>query len=296
MSQEDFLPAPEQQSNVLTELIAGSVGGACQVIIGQPLDTLKVRAQTAPAGAFKNTIDIVKQTAAKEGVRGFYKGMASPLVGIAAVNSLLFAAYGSCKRLINPFGELSLPQTALAGAGAGAINSILASPVELGKIRMQGQYGGAEDKRLSAAVKDIYQKYGFRHGIMRGFWATVAREIPAYAGFYTGYEFTKRSLTPVGGTPSTPIYLTSGAVGGICYWLACYPLDVVKSRVQLRAEPPRPGLGYITHELGAIVKEAGVAGLFRGITPSLIRSIPAAASTFGAFELTKNFIEEHQLL
>lgn len=57
--------------------------------------------------------------------------MASPLIGIAAVNSLLFAAYGTCKRLINPFGELSLPQIAAAGAGAGAINSILASPVSI---------------------------------------------------------------------------------------------------------------------------------------------------------------------
>lgn len=55
--------------------------------------------------------------------------MASPLIGIAAVNSLLFAAYGTCKRAITPFGELTLPQTAVAGAGAGAINAVLASPV-----------------------------------------------------------------------------------------------------------------------------------------------------------------------
>lgn len=56
-------------------------------------------------------------------------GMASPLIGIAAVNSLLFAAYGTCKRAISPFGELSLPQTALAGMGAGVAQSVLASPV-----------------------------------------------------------------------------------------------------------------------------------------------------------------------
>jgi hypothetical protein len=56
--------------------------------------------------------------------------MASPLVGIAAVNSLLFAAYGQLKRLVDPFGDdLTLGQTALVGAGAGGINAILASPV-----------------------------------------------------------------------------------------------------------------------------------------------------------------------
>ncbi len=56
--------------------------------------------------------------------------MASPLVGIAGVNSLLFAAYGISKRLISPFPQLSLKETALAGAMAGAANAILASPGE----------------------------------------------------------------------------------------------------------------------------------------------------------------------
>lgn len=43
-------------------------------------------------------------------------GMASPLIGIAGVNSLLFAAYGVSKRIISPFPQLSLTETALAGS------------------------------------------------------------------------------------------------------------------------------------------------------------------------------------
>ena len=54
--------------------------------------------------------------------------MASPLMGVAGVNSLLFAAYAGAKRVISPFPELSLPQIAAAGAMAGAANAILASP------------------------------------------------------------------------------------------------------------------------------------------------------------------------
>ena len=34
--------------SVVNELIAGSVAGAAQVIVGQPLDTIKTRAQIAP--------------------------------------------------------------------------------------------------------------------------------------------------------------------------------------------------------------------------------------------------------
>jgi solute carrier family 25 carnitine/acylcarnitine transporter 20/29 len=33
----------------VNELIAGSVGGAAQVLVGQPLDTVKTRAQIAPS-------------------------------------------------------------------------------------------------------------------------------------------------------------------------------------------------------------------------------------------------------
>ncbi len=122
-------------------------------------------------------------------------GMASPLIGIAAVNSLLFTAYGVSKRVISPYPELSLAQTAAAGGLAGAINAVLASPVELFKIKMQGQvgplvsskrcgpsrlmvwllipqYGGSEDKRLKAVVADQYRKWGFRNGIMRGYWVS----------------------------------------------------------------------------------------------------------------------------
>ncbi|KAG8215512.1 hypothetical protein J3R82DRAFT_9159 [Butyriboletus roseoflavus] len=54
--------------------------------------------------------------------------MASPLLGIAGVNSLLFAAYVASKRVISPFPDLSIQQIALAGGMAGAINAILASP------------------------------------------------------------------------------------------------------------------------------------------------------------------------
>ena len=54
--------------------------------------------------------------------------MASPLLGIAGVNSLLFASYGISKRIISPYPQLSLKGIALAGAMAGMANAILASP------------------------------------------------------------------------------------------------------------------------------------------------------------------------
>ncbi|KZT22444.1 mitochondrial carrier [Neolentinus lepideus HHB14362 ss-1] len=278
----------------VNELAAGSVAGAAQVIVGQPLDTIKTRAQIAPKGMFKGPMDILMQTVRKEGVLALYKGMLSPLVGIAGVNSLLFAAYGASKRIVSPFPDLSLREIALAGAMAGAANAILASPVEMFKVRMQGQYGSLSDKRLSVVAREMWKEWGFRQGVMRGYWVTVAREIPAYAGFYSAFEFSKRKFSKKYG-PQLPVWalLASGSTGGIAYWLSCYPLDVIKSRVQLRPIPPTGNpFQYINAEFRAILSESGFAGLFRGLTPSLLRSIPAAASTFAAFELTREYLKE----
>ena len=53
----------------------------------------------------------------------------SPLLGVAAVNSLLFTAYGASRRIVSPYPDLSIAQVALAGSMAGAVNAVLASPV-----------------------------------------------------------------------------------------------------------------------------------------------------------------------
>jgi len=237
-------------------------------------------------------MDILLQTIRKEGLFALYKGMAAPLIGIAGVNSLLFASYATSKRIVSPFPQLSIGETALAGGMAGAANAILASPVEMFKVRMQGQYGAKEDQRLRAVFAEV-AKDGFRRGIMRGYWVTVAREIPAYASFYAAFEYVKRRFQKTLGR-DIPVWalVASGSCGGIAYWLSCYPLDVIKSRVQLSRTSPR-GVDYIGNEFRAVVRTQGIAGLFRGLTPSLLRSIPAAGATFAAFELSRDFLEKN---
>ncbi|KAJ1737327.1 hypothetical protein LPJ72_000607 [Coemansia sp. Benny D160-2] len=277
------------------DFVAGSLAGAAQVAVGHPLDTIKVRMQIEGTSVFKGPMDCLTKTVRNEGILGLYKGMSSPLVGIAAVNSLLFWAYSYGKTLqtgstaITP----SLDQIAIAGAAAGAINSALASPVELLKVRLQVQYSAAGEgsvlfKGPISMARHLAQKFGTR-GIMWGFWATVAREIPANAAFYTGFEIAKRSFARSltdGDTNKLGVVplMLSGSVGGISYWTACYPLDVIKSRVQNAKAPPK-GLGYILTTAQEILAEQGIKGFFRGYSTSVVRSIPAAAVTFATYEL-----------
>ncbi|CAG8467420.1 9627_t:CDS:2 [Cetraspora pellucida] len=213
-------------------------GRLTQVAVGQPLDTIKTRLQIE-ATRFKGPMDCFLQTVKKEGPFALYKGMASPLIGIGAVNALLFAAYSRLKAIqaVSPDEQLALHKIAIAGAGAGVFNSVLSSPVELLKVKMQAQYGSTEVSRYKGPIdcaQQLIKEFGIRNGLFRGFWATVAREIPGYAGFYGGFEFAKRKLTPVGSSPDNlppTTLMLAGSFGGICFWSFCYPLDVIKSKV-----------------------------------------------------------------
>jgi hypothetical protein len=61
------------------------------------------------------------------------------------------------------------------------------------------------------------------------------REVPAYAAFYGTFETSKRALTPKGAKPSDLAIhwvMFSGSVAGVGYWTACYPLDLIKTKIQ----------------------------------------------------------------
>ncbi|CEQ38770.1 SPOSA6832_00228, partial [Sporobolomyces salmonicolor] len=299
MEPEITIQTPKSPASTTASLIAGSFGGMAQVLVGQPLDTIKTRAQTARPGQFKGPLDIAMQTIRKEGFFALYKGMASPLIGVAGVNSLLFASNAYARKLVSPFPDLSIGQVALAGAMAGAAQSVLASPVEMFKY-------GANPKRLREVVGEMFAKYGWRKGIMRGYWITVVREIPAYAGFYAGYEWTKRTFQKKLGTDSLPVWatLTAGAMGGIAYWTAWYVSVSYKSycdhpltrnRFAATRSPPQ-GFNYIINTFKDIYRREGARAFVAGITPTYIRAVPAAASTFVAFELAMEFLQKNTSL
>ena len=124
------------------DIIAGSIGGIAQVLVGQPFDIVKVRVQTAPSGTFASPLDCAKQLLKADGPRGFYKRTLTPLLAIGACVSIQFAALELAKRVFGsrkPKGhekELGLGELYVSGAVAGVANTIVAGPVEHIRIRM----------------------------------------------------------------------------------------------------------------------------------------------------------------
>jgi solute carrier family 25 (mitochondrial carnitine/acylcarnitine transporter), member 20/29 len=62
--------------DVAKDFTAGTVGGAANLFVGHPFDTIKVKLQSQPTPApaqlpkYSSAIDAVKQTVAAEGPRG----------------------------------------------------------------------------------------------------------------------------------------------------------------------------------------------------------------------------------
>lgn len=80
--------------------------------------------------------------------------------------------------------------------------------------------------------------------------------------------------------------MVSGAVGGICLWTAIFPADVIKSRIQVSGSTK----GMLEVGLDIFRKEGGLA-LYNGLTPTVLRTIPATSVLFLFYEYTKKILE-----
>ncbi|KAG5733157.1 hypothetical protein E4T56_gene18758, partial [Termitomyces sp. T112] len=71
----------------------------------------------------------------------------------------------------------------------------------------------------------------------------------------------------------------AGAIAGVSEILTFYPLDVVKTRMQLETGKSKHGL---VGTLRAIIREEGVGRLYRGLVPPLLLEAPKRAVKFAA--------------
>lgn len=83
--------------------------------------------------------------------------------------------------------------------------------------------------------------------------------------------------------------LISGGAAGIACWMVALPMDTVKSRIQ--NAPPGLSMAACARE---IIQAEGVAGLYRGWQPVMLRAAWCNAFCFKALEMTKVLMETSQ--
>lgn len=297
-------PAVEEFSgNATTEsikaFIAGGFGGVSAVLVGHPFDLTKTRLQTAAPGAYTGAVDVVKQILARDGVRGMYRGMVPPLLGVTPIFALSFWAYDASKKLIlsakpnRKSDVLSTGELAAAGFMSAVPTTLVTAPVERAKVLLQIQGQGGSGRQYTGVLdvmKHLYKEGGMR-SIFRGSFATLARDGPGSAAYFAAYEVTKKALTPAGATPADlnlGAIIFAGGTAGVAMWAIAIPPDVLKSRLQ--SAPTGTYSGFMDCARKTIAQD-GVAALWKGFGPAMGRAFPANAATFLGVEASRKLLD-----
>lgn len=142
---------------------------------------------------------------------------------------------------------------------------------------------------INQVVKNIWRTDGIR-GLFRGLGSTIARENIGCFVFFGSYEWTREKLKPVGGRKEncdSLATMTAGALAGTLMWLVIYPIDVIKSRVQMSEKAT--GFRLLLEEARSI----GLRGLYSGLWPTLMKTLPVTAVLLFSVEFSKPFFRNY---
>jgi len=312
------------QASVWKDLFAGGVAGTAGIVIGHPFDTIKVRLQQQQQLQRPSNpkIQAVTLKGSPSTYRGLFQGIGAPLATAAVVNASVFSMYGATSRLWDTYHPESATRDhssltndsfakhAVCGAVTGLTTSVVLSPIEYVKIRLQtmklqpgvgsasSSYPGASSTSSFQLAKEIM---GSRHGLQglyRGLLATILRQTPSLAMYFPVYHILKQSIddfyTVRGNSESTipnadSLWWSSALAGGLAgclSWTIVYPIDAVKSRIQSMPLDTPAKERSIIHIARGISRNEGFAKLIfsRGLAVTLLRAFPVNGTIFFVYE------------
>lgn len=309
------------------DLFAGTMGGCLGLLVSHPMDLVKVRMQVGGPAAYNSIIETLRCTHANEGVAGFYKGIAPPLVTAGAINAVVFTVYGGTQRFLerdltdNERKHGKIGRLAASAAIAGLATCLIATPVEL--IKCQQQVNTTSSVGTWDMARSIIRRHGIS-GLYRGWSVTVGRDVPAFTLYFLSYEAVKDALTAKPPPPPPPparfekavsstrpgtvaaagaitataepeddsfAIMAAGAVAGLAAWVFVYPIDTVKTMVQ--TDTSRKGMASWPRVMLDMHTRQGWNGpLWRGFGAMLCRTMPMNAVTFLVYERTISYLQK----
>ena len=299
--------------------VAGSVGGAAGLLVGQPLDTVKVLLQQSDTSAEERPLlghgrggawSLLVERPART-----FAGLVPPLLALGFLNAILFWTFATTVRLVAPRQDASVAVSLLAGGLAGLAGCVVSIPTEYLKVRQQ--VGRHDDDNDIASTQEIRSATG--RSVLRrwsrtvarvwrfGGLATVLRDTIGYGVWFFTYDAVLAVVAPARRDEDLYVLL-AGGLAGVAGWAIIYPLDTVKTRQQAnatnrapvpmadddaesiataRTEPSvkartrrAPVYGSIVRTTLHIVREGGTRALFAGFWACMLRAFVADAVTF----------------
>jgi len=290
--------------------LAGVGSGLTKVAVGHGFDTIKTRLQCTPSGTYSGATDVLRKLVRNEGVRALYKGATPPAVGWAAIDSVLLGSLHNYRLFLIRHGmtettpgkdvqRLTLLGHGIAGLGAGLTSAVIATPMEMLKVRLQLQLERSSSDRQFKNPIDCARQVLRTQGVT-GLWTGFTGSLVLRSNFFwmfLSFEGLMRSFSKLQGTRyeiSTGLSnFLSGGLGSFVFWAWGMPADNIKNRMMSQAlvapvghsssctRQPRPSFvsvarGIYTHD--------GPKGFFRGLGPTFLRAFPVNASAIFVYE------------
>lgn len=199
-----------------SEIFAGGMAGACQVVFTNPLEIVKIRLQVQ--GEVAKTVDSAPKRSAMWIVRnlglvGLYKGASACLLRDVPFSAIYFPTYNHLKKDLfgeSPTKKLGVLQLLTAGAIAGMPAAYLTTPCDVIKTRLQveARKGEATYTGLRHAAKTILKEEGFT-AFFKGGPARIFRSSPQFGFTLAAYEVMQTSFPYPGTKPESSAVATS---------------------------------------------------------------------------------------
>ena len=288
--------ANERRLSPARNILAGSIGGIFSYVSSQPLDLIKVQLQVQSKHnpVYKGSMDCFMKIVKTEGFNALYRGMLAPVLFVGPASALSFCTLSLGKRLQlkNPKQEPTLVQYLNAGLFCGCFNSVIYCPVERVKCLLQVQKSSGGPPKyngtLDCAVK-LFKESGLR-GVYRGLGPTFAREVPGSGAWYLTYEGLL-SLSRTDGKSRDSVgpitVICAGGAAGLAYWGLTFPVDVIKTRLQVTTPAEYRGTRDV---IRSVLNTEGPKALYRGYVPALMRAVVLNAALFVGYEFTMKAI------
>ena len=261
-------------------LVAASMSAADASLPGAP------QSQEAPAPAPRESTlsQIVMQIRGGDKIRGrtfvLPAIIAALLVGFQVTSALGAVAGLYALKLV------------YAGAIAGIISRTACAPLEMVSTVMMCK--GGESGGMRAELKKAWKADGIQ-GLFKGNGANCLKVAPSRGTQFLVYEYVKRLLVTYGWfglVPGAPLgalpRLCAGGIAGMVAAVIVYPLEVVKT---LRTVFPDECTGIYETIDCVVQKGGGIAGLYRGLVPTLIAMFPYVGVEFMVYETLKRYWE-----
>ncbi|EGG15839.1 EF-hand domain-containing protein [Cavenderia fasciculata] len=272
----------------MTYMGAGAIAGVVSRTATAPIERVKITCQINH-GSNKSIPEVFRQVFADGGFRGMFRGNLANVLKVSPESAIKFGSFEAIKRLFaESDSELTSQQRFISGASAGVISHTSLFPLEVVRTRLSAAHTGAYSGIVDC-FKQTYQTGGLRV-FYRGLGASIFSTIPHAGINMTVYEGLKHEIIKRTGTayPSSTALLACASVSSVCGQMVGYPFHVIKTRIVTQGTPINPEIySGLFDGLSKTVKKEGFKGLYRGIIPNFMKSIPSHAITFGVYEQLK---------